>query len=427
MKIKINRFFLIKFLIVLLVINYMVITILLKDNFVCKYIRDIILLTLFILSMYKQPLKRSEFGWILFLILLIFTFIRSTDYALALVSIRKYYFPILLLFVVKRYDFCVEYKYVKFLNFICYFFAFISFLGIFQAWILGDQFLKKIGYAVSYNYGYGREMLTNSFYFGGLGIQRVVATLSNSNVCGLILGSTLIVLICFYPFIKLKFKKFLIFIILIAYILTFSRSNFLSLFVVCIFLMYPYIPNKKILIVISIFVLMFIFIIGIYEGNNGLIFKLWTWVVSSINMTDSSVAGRFSIWSTAYAEVLKHPLGLGFGHVGSIAINANSDYILNCENSYLAIAIDNGIFALLIFIYNYLSLLHNFRKDILSKDLLICNRINICGKCLIIYLLIIMFFSNHIYDMEAISIVFIYIGFCISLKYHIKKNKMEDL
>lgn len=37
------------------------------------------------------------------------------------------------------------------------------------------------------------------------------------------------------------------------------------------------------------------------------------------------------------------------------------------------------------------------------------------GQSVIIYLMIVMFFSNHIYDMEAVSIIYAYAGIALNL------------
>ena len=79
-----------------------------------------------------------------------------------------------MLFIVSQIDFNGEER-----GFPCiylYLIVALSIFGVFQAQVLGDGFLRKLGYPVEYSHGYGRDMLYNSFYFGGLGIQRVVAT-----------------------------------------------------------------------------------------------------------------------------------------------------------------------------------------------------------------------------------------------------------
>lgn len=417
MKVKFDKILALKVLIILLMTNYMVVTILLDDMIILKYLRDIILVTLFGLNVLNKKIAKFEMGWICFIFLLLLAFIRSDNMPLAIVSIRRYVFPIIALITIKHFSSITKEKFNRVVDFLLIFFALISLWGVFQAWVLKDDFLKSIGYVTSYSYGYGRDMLNYSFYFGGLGIQRVVSTLSNANICGLVLGTTLLFLIFLYPYINNEKKNIYILLMLIGYVLTFSRSNFLALLIVVILIMYPYIPHKNVIwgcIGVGLLACIALFFI---QGENGLIYKLWGWVINTLTLSESSVAGRSSRWTIAFLAAMRNPWGIGFGHVGALAIDAGVADAMDCENSYLAIAIDSGVLGMILYVFCICSLILKFSKykKMCSNNEGLEKRICLCGKSMLIYMLVTMFFSNHIYDMEAIALIFIYVGILLNI------------
>ncbi|MGN0374717.1 MAG: O-antigen ligase family protein [Butyrivibrio sp.] len=426
MKIRFDRIFLLKFLIVVLTINYMVITIIFKDMILLKYLRDIVLiLTILIcLSNKEFMFTRKSLVFVVILMFFVIAMFRADSLSMGVACLRRYIFPLGVLFAVTRMESLKkEVNYKSFLKFILIFFAIISIWGVFQAWVLGDEFLMKLGYPTMYLNQYKRVMLKYSFYFGGLGIQRVVSTISNSNICGLILGSSLLFLISCYPYIPVsrKFKNIFLIAIGVGYLLTFSRSNLLALVFVALFIAFKYIPYKKQMILVLMGVISAGVILFAVQGSDGLVYKLLEWIKSSLNLTDTSVAGRSDIWSEALQTIIQNPLGLGFGHVGSIAIEAGAKYYVSCENSYLAMAIDFGIAGALLYIGFMVYLINDFRKKakIYKKNGDIFRyRISKGGQSVIIYLMIVMFFSNHIYDMEAVAIIYAYVGIAFILTRH---------
>ncbi len=416
-----------KILIVLLVCNYMIVSIVLGDFPILKYARDIILLCMIIALKDEVEIKFDYrvVGFIIFLLTALNGMFRADNLSLGILVMRKYTFPLLLLLVV--YNSKIIKSFDKFLKFIMIFFTVFSIWGVFQAQVLGDEFLKWLGYPVEFSYAYQREMLYNSYYFGGLGIQRVVSTISNSNVCALILGITLIFLVFCYPYLKNnKFRNISILLIAVAYILTFSRSNILAMVIVTIFIAWRYIPHKRELIIASIVLVIVAIIIGVIQGQNGILYEMVTWIKDSLSFKESSAAGRSGRWLTALLAVLRNPLGIGFGHVGSVAYQAGVvENYYSCENSYLAMLLDTGWLSAVLYIGLMVSMAYtvkmNAKKCMQSGNDLgerICNG----AYAVLIYLFINMFFSNFIYDMEAISIAFIYIGIALSV---LRKNNIE--
>ena len=207
-------------IIVLLAINYMVITVVLHDNLFLKYIRDILLIILIfkVIFSHRFPVNNSILIYLSFFIFLVLGARKADSINIAFLSMRRYIFPLLFLFVISNINFSV--KYTRILIFILKFTFLLSVFGIIQAMIFGDSFLRFLGYPLEYSYTYGRMMLYNSFYFGGLGIQRVVATYSSSNICALVLGVTLIFLVIYKDLgNKPKRNQLFLIVISVAYIL----------------------------------------------------------------------------------------------------------------------------------------------------------------------------------------------------------------
>lgn len=430
-KIKIDRILVIEILLVLLITNYMFVTVMCNDNFVLKYSRDGILAFLLI-TVLKNKKKNVIWGKrgiiisiMLFAVMFMIAIFKTSRGQVGLVTFRRYFFPLAFLYVLTKVNLKIHFQ--RIFKFFAVFFPLLSFAGIFQAIILGDSFLKKIGYPVVYSYYYQREMLYNSYYFGGLGIQRVVATFSSSNSCALALGMTLIFLLVNNEYVCVKNKKISYLIITVAFILTYSRSNFLALFIVILCWGFKYIPYKKQIYMLIGILGIAVIIIGIYQGQSGIFYKLLMWVQSSINFTDSSAAGRSGIWEEALLQVLESPFGIGLGHVGSIAANAGvSDLVFSCENSYLTIALDTGWmglvgyigFMLCLFRYLWISS-KRYKKVNDIRGYKVCQS----AAMIIFYLMVVMFFSNHIQNMEIMCLAYLYIAMALSYA----NNKGQDM
>lgn len=419
---KIDRQFFLELLIVLLVINYMVITIILHDFAPLKYSRDLILGIFFCLVIFKNRKIDSKLFWfeIGIFCFLFYGFFTAYSQSLGLLVFRKYAFPLVLLVIASSYNLVVNLE--RLLRFLACFMSLTAGWGIFQAHILGDSFLRRIGYKVSYSYGYGEDMLSNSFYFGGFGIQRVVSTISNSNVCGLIFGMSLITLIILYDYWNIRYKNFLLIILGSGFVLTFSRSNFLAMGLVTVFSIWPILKQKRKITRYLILFSLFLFSIAVCQGENGVLFKIYKWIDLTLHMSESSSVGRVDVWSDALSGIKQNPLGVGFGHVGTIAISENVQNAFSCESSYLAMALDFGCVGSLFYC---IFLLYLAKKNwiIAKKNEKKKNCINAkvarVGVTVVLYYSIVMFFSNHIYDMESMSILFIIVGIAL---YYPKKN-----
>lgn len=435
--IKKDNLYLVKILLVLQIINYMIGVVILNDNFLFKISRDVLLFFMLCMTVFKTgvPPNKGVVPYILFFVVIIFAFISSisgnADLNLCINSLRKYTFPIVVLLAVASIRGLHKYCITRFGKFILVALAIVSVWGVFQAWVLKDDFLIKIGYRTKFLYAYGDDMLGYSFYFGGLGIQRVVSTFSNSNVCALILGMTLIFIVSIYPYIKTKkepVKDIAIVCILIGYILTFSRSNFLAGILISLFFLYPYIPYKITIFKWAIVLLTAGVCSYFTQGSEGVIYKIVGWIDSSLNFTDSSAAGRTDIWKTAFQGVIENPMGVGFGKVGALARDAEVVNYYSSENSYLAVCLDSGIVGLIIYLICLISMIrrlnHRAKRARVNNDDF-SYRINIGAYTIIAYYMIVSFFSNHIYDMEVLTFMYVYVGIALAYTNISIKNKTE--
>lgn len=395
----------------------MVVTVILKDFWMVKCLRDILIITMFgdvtINSRYWIRKDKSFICFTIFLFCVFIGIMRSDSTNMALVAIRRYLIPLLWLYIIWKIDF--KNKETKLLTFVLYFILILSILGVFQAQILGDTFLRKLGYPLEYSYAYGRDMLYNSFYFGGFGIQRVVATLSSSNICALVLGSSLIFFLIYSPYLKINHKEIIFFLITVAFFLTFSRSNILCFFIVTMIVAWKYIPYKKYIFIGGSILIAGTIIIGVAQGQSGIIYKLLLWIQATFTFTESSAAGRSGIWKTAFEQVLRSPFGIGFGHVG--AIGTGNSLVFSAENSYLALALDTGWLGAISYtmgiFFAIIRLKRNAGTYAKLKDEK-NRRICVAGYAVLMYFMGVMCFSNHIQDMEAVIMIYLYAGIGLS-------------
>ena len=417
-----------KVIIVLLLVNYMIFTIILNDNVIFKYLRDILLIILFLLTCNSKMRLGKKYDKYLIAIAFLFgslaiAFVKTGSLSVGIVALRRYLFPLGLAYIMTNFKFIRDV--LKFEKFLMYVFTVFSVWGIFQAFILKDDFLKKIGYPTVFLPAYGRQMLGNSFYFGNLGIQRFVSSLSNSNAAAAVLGMTLILLIFTYPYMKkTKGINICIFLIFIAYVATVSRANYLAMLIVVIMLLYKYIPHKDWIFIACCIGVIAILVLGVVQGESGIVSKLIGWVSNTIHGKETSSAGRPLIWAEGFRAVCNNWTGIGFGHVGTLATtHGGSGSYYACENSYLAMCLDMGIIGMISYLVIWLLGYKNARSLSKNKQLdQLSVRLVKARRAITIYFLIILFFSNHIYDMEVVCIFYVYIGLSSQRISGIKEN-----
>lgn len=410
-----------KILIVLEIINYQVVTILCNDIIVLKFMRDIVLVLILFAAFYKTKFKidRTFIFILVFLLFVGIAFLRTDGLRVAITNARRYISPLVLLVAIRNAKFVTEDTYVDILKFLLGAFFVFCVWGIFQAYVLGPEFLIKIGYPTKYSNVFKGIALRDSYYFGNMSIQRVVGTLSNSNVCALILGS--IIICCLVNYKRILNTKFDIVCIIgcvAGYILTFSRANFLAFIIVSVIFLWKYIPKKKYIFIAMAGALGLFVILYFVQGENGITHKLVKWVVNSLTFKESSVAGRRGIWAKAAKAVIENPLGIGFGRTGAGAVGNIGLPVYSCENSYLAMALDMSILGLVAFLLFIGSLI----KEIMSMGKSVTMWKKMLGA-IFTYMGITYMFSNHIYDREANMVLFFLIALTMNF---MKKKDMEQ-
>lgn len=406
MKITLNRNFYLKIIFTLLLINYQIVTIFFNDVFLLKYLRDIVLVGLIIYVLKKKGIHRIKSVSGMFCIIFLFfggiAVIKTNSVSTSFLFGRRYIFPVVLLYLILAFNEYSEEEYYDLLRYILNTLFILSLWGLFQAIVLGDEFLIKVGYPTKYSYGYGMVKLKDSFYFGNLGIQRFVSTLSNTNVCALIWGVCIIVLLSQKKMFSSKANIVKIGTICLAYIYTFSRANILAMSIILVVFFKEIIPIKVKKWLKYIFILIVLIIIIAFISRNDFIMRIYSWIVASLSGKEASASGRALIWYEAWKMFIHNPLGYGFGYVGSYAQSMNVDGFVHAENSYLAMAIDTGIGGIVCYVGFLLGFVKKFKYCKSESG-------NV-GKAIVLYMMICFFFSNHIYDMEAVSIVFMLAG-----------------
>ena len=392
-----------KLLILLELINYQVVTVICNDFIVFKFMRDILL----ILIVFNFFIRRKSLVWepITFSILMIIVFLlwatlNTSGFSAIFVFIRKYLSPILLLFTIINEKNINEQQHIGILRYLLNLTAILSAWGIFQAFVLGPQFLMKLGYPTKYSYAYQTVTLKDSFYFGNLGIQRVVGTLSNANVFALILGCVILLVILNYRKILLNcFEWIKLFVVILGYLLTVSRANFLAIIIVALVIMWKNIPFKEYLLMMVLCGSIAFIGLYLYQDEMGITHKLVNWVVSSLTFKESSAAGRSGIWEVGFQAVLENPLGIGFGKVGSWAVTNGAQEVYSCESSYLAMGLDMGWLGVIAYVSLWILIV---RQAYLYRQQSREGAKTVIA--IIAYSSIAFVFSNHIYDKEAVTI-----------------------
>ena len=412
-KLKIDIWYLI---IILLFINYQIVTIILHDNIAFRYLRDLFLLVQLFLTFLSAKNNRKISVIYIFLafwsVFLAIGFVKTKNATVGITFLRRYIFPILTMIIAANINSFKEKDFYKFFCFILRFFTLLSIWGIIQAWVLTDSFLIRLGYPTKSYSG----KLRDSFYFGNLGIQRVVSTVSNSNVFALVLGTTILVaLLNAKSVLKTRFNRICLIIICFAYLLTFSRANFLAMMIVGLLIYWKSI-SRKIRLRIKYFVGIFAFLLIIAViTKNSYIMQIFGWIQNTLSGNEASSANRVSIWADAFRMVVKNPFGMGFGHVGAFAQISNTNDFVHAENSYLAIAIDLGIIGLFIYLTFIFVLIRRFKKY--------KNNFGRSSIALVLYMMICFMFSNHIYDMEAVVYIYLLIGLFYNLTICLKQKE----
>lgn len=423
-----------KFFIFLTPFHYFVFTIILNDFEVLKYWKELTLFILVIILIGKKLSNLSQISLLTFnifdifliylLIPVFFSFLIMTDdKSDGLYMLRVYLQPILVYFIVKNLN-LKEISLTKLTKLVFNVAVILSLYGLFQALLLGDQFLINLGYSLKYE---GR--LIDSYYISGFGnFQRLVSTFVNANVAALYLSFSLIlVFVNSMVFTRLKLSIGIP-IILIGIIFTFSRSTWIPLFFILIFMLFYlkdiYPSFKKIALFLPLFLLVIVFSLsGILKL--GIFEKIYSFIYRSITFKDTSVAGRSDIWLEAINISKNNLFGIGLGNTGAKAMVLGNNTMISSESSYLTILLDFGVqgfipFVLMFFVIGFINF-KNIKKYKFSSKIKLLNVGSILGTFLIMTS---MLFSNYIHDIEIFTIYYLLVG--LSFNKFLYRNILQE-
>lgn len=349
---------LIKIILLLMPFHYLLSERLLSGSSLDNFWRDLLLLLLLMSILFggKGKLLLGRAGKSIIIadsVVLIFLII-SPNFGLALNISRTYIVPSLIYFIIVNINISNE-QVIKWFKVIFMTAVVVSIYGLFQAFILGDSFLIKLGYPHSGGY------LSSSYYINGfLGKQRVTGTLVSPNICGVFLAISLF-LIIFLEKLTLRRKIMLGFPILVAFICTLSRSSIIAfIFTITIFKLLKYKDSHKHLklvlrvkyVIIGLICILVFGIAVLYLDQqylNGLVGRM---LLASSKMSDLSAVKHLEDLLTPMNTIFSHPFGLGFGNNGPkvYAYNTNANMV---ESSIYLSIYDFGIIGGIFFVFPY--------------------------------------------------------------------------
>lgn len=396
-------------LIILMPLHNMIFDLIIPGN-VDNLWRDIFLISgiLLLIATHHGKFKVGRYGTIISLIwVMILSYSLISDrLALALNLARTYLLPTLIYFIIINQVFSSKFI-VKLENIFIYEAAVLAVWGIFQAFVLGDQFLKNLMYG-------GGGKLSDSFYINGFfGIQRVTSTLVSPNICGVYFGMAIILIQSKLD--ESKRNKGLLFIVALGLILTFSRSAIIGTFLVLLIAHRKSVKKYKIKLT-YIFSLLVVIVAALVVDNvalGGVVVRMLQRSISTtLNMTDSSALKHWSDLWDPIGIVLKNPLGLGFGYSGPVVLSRYGEANL-VESSIYLLTYNFGIIGMIIYIIPFISeILTLFRKP--RSELTLSGEI--CAEVMFTYMLL--------PNVETYEIIF-FVYFFIAI-YSTKRNSQSN-
>lgn len=224
--------------------------------------------------------------------------------------------------------------------------------GIFQAWVLGDDFLIKIGYP-----SIGGYLRSYGFYIGGFyGYQRVASTFSAPNIAGVYFGISS--LITATELKKSKRNLLLLVVQILALVLTFSRSAILGTLIAFLFyyrsrLFFFKLRIRPLYLIILISVPIAVWFADSFFLDGTIMNMISRSLSSTVNLTDPSAAKHLTDLWEPIDTILEHPFGLGLGYNGPIVL-AQFGVANLVESSYYLLAYNFGILGMFVYVLPYI-------------------------------------------------------------------------
>lgn len=399
-------------LIVLLPIQYLLFSIILKDISVLKMWKELVIFILLVIQLYsilknkeKRKLNVTDGIIIVFFVYeLIYIFIADKIYP-AIYIARVYTEPLLIYFIFKNMRLSKK-DYKDIYRILLIEASIICIYAIFQSVILGDKFLIKIGYLTKSNGG-----LSTSFYLSGLGnFQRSVGTFVSPNILAFFLG--IIGIASLHSkgiFTRKKLYYVQILLVISGVILTFSRSVWLGI-AAGILVMFIYNKNKKLFVkVILISSGISLFMLALISGVTGVdIFgNIVHLVTRTLSFKDTSTVGHLSSLKESFNVFEENIMGTSLGMNGPKAMQFYDKAYLT-ESSYFLLLFEFGIIGTFIYIGIYISI---FIRALRSKtEELIEGLTYGLINSITVFVLVTFVLLPFVQDMEIISFYFIFAG-----------------
>lgn len=299
----------------------------------------------------------------------------------------------------------------RYLKYMFYLGVAISMWAIFQAAVLGDQFLVDMGYKNAY----GR--LYTAFYVSGFQFQRAAGTFSSPNTFGLYIQAMIMLGVYLYRHRNILGKKryFLSMIVLLSALqYSFSRSSWLALTVSMLaFIVIKMDPKKVAGIAAKTLIILVVLVTAVYALAPDLLETMATYAANTFTLRDSSAQGHMASWSESYQFMTANPFGIGLGMSGPRA-GVRGSGVLNSENSFFIVTFDLGVFG--VFLYTLIMLMLvallfavvNRAKDADSK------RFRMVALSIFIGQVIAWNFLPFIHELEATVVLFFLAGLALN-------------
>jgi O-antigen ligase len=315
----------------------------------------------------------------------------------------------------------------------------VGFLGILQflsQFVLGTDavfnFWSKYLAKFFLGEAFSQAVIANPSWWvniGGHTLLRATSVFPDPHMLSFFLG---MILPLFIPLILKKhrslklswFYGFMAIIVFVALILTFSRGGYIGLLVSGLwFLFYLFFnrvgefsrKQKIIIVFVACVLLLIIFFVPSVKER----------LFSSLNFKEGSVAGRLEIWHQAFSVWIKNFwLGVGVGNY-SYYLNPLYDYRLPvyAHNTYLDIAVEMGVFALLSWLSIFIYAVCKLTKQLLSKVYSLKFKVQSAALIAsLIYFSTHAFFDTPLYSPQILPLLMIILGL-VSIS--IKKNATQ--
>lgn len=321
-------------------------------------------------NLFSKNYRKYEIFMMLFFLIVIIGVFRNDNILAGLYGARNYLEGMLVYYIAKH-AVCSNDDVHKLIDNTAFYMVFLCIWGIFQAYVLGGEFLISCGYGL-----HGK--LSYTFYISGFyGVQRVISTFASANTFA-VYGQ----LICIYflsqvIFNKIgKLKNIVCFIItFIALVLTFSRSSWIGFAVASVFMFIFYIRStfdkskfkfKKKYAYITIIVICIISVILASDFETSVMIRKY--IVNTITLKDTSAKGHINSVSKSVNFIISNKFGIGVGASGPKSYKYAENSFLNAESSYLIIGMDMGIIGIVSYLLFSLFLLLHIKSSIKNKN-----------------------------------------------------------